>query len=206
MNQHRHPHSSLPSPRFAIIDSNVLAAMGLASIIRRIVPSVDLCLCGSVEQLCDNDDYTHYFVSAQVLLSNVSYFLQRQGRTIVLTTHAEAKMLPTGFHLLNVNQSEVELVRAILSLAERGHASRKVSSSGNSCNGQHEQLLTPREIEVTGWMVRGLTNKEIAEQMGVGVATIITHRKNISRKLRTRSISAITIYAVMHGIVPLEEI
>ena len=52
----------------------------------------------------------------------------------------------------------------------------------------------------------GRTNKEVAEQMGVGVATVISHRKNIIKKLNTRSVSALTIYAVMHGIVSPEEI
>jgi DNA-binding CsgD family transcriptional regulator len=67
-------------------------------------------------------------------------------------------------------------------------------------------ILTPREIEVVKWIVWGKTNKETAEALGVGVATVISHRKNIMKKLNTRSVSALTIYAVMHGIVSPEEI
>ena len=50
-------------------------------------------------------------------------------------------------------------------------------------------------------IVDGLINKEIAARMGVSVATVITHRNNLTEKLGTRSVSALTIFAVMHGIV-----
>ena len=61
--------------------------------------------------------------------------------------------------------------------------------------------LTPREREVLKGIVDGLINKEIAARMGVSVATVITHRNNLTEKLGTRSVSALTIFAVMHGIV-----
>ena len=55
-------------------------------------------------------------------------------------------------------------------------------------------------------IVAGLTNKEIAQRMGVSPATVITHRKNLTEKLGTRSVSALTIFAVAHGIVRSEQI
>ena len=51
-----------------------------------------------------------------------------------------------------------------------------------------------------------LINKEIAARMGVSVATVITHRNNLTDKLGTRSVSALTIFAVMHGIVSSDEL
>ena len=66
--------------------------------------------------------------------------------------------------------------------------------------------LTPREREVLCGVVEGLINKEIAARMGVSVATVITHRKNLTEKLGTRSVSALTIFAVTHGLVRSEEI
>lgn len=66
--------------------------------------------------------------------------------------------------------------------------------------------LTPREREVLQGIVGGLINKEIANRMGVSLATVITHRKNLTEKLGTKSVSALTIFAVAHGIVRSEEI
>ena len=49
-------------------------------------------------------------------------------------------------------------------------------------------------------------NKEIAEKLNIGLATVITHRKNIMEKLGMKSVSALTIYAVMHGYVDINKI
>ena len=67
-------------------------------------------------------------------------------------------------------------------------------------------ILTPREIEVMSLVVQGLINKEIAERLNISMNTVITHRKNVMDKLGLRSVSALTIYAVMHGFVDIHKI
>lgn len=68
------------------------------------------------------------------------------------------------------------------------------------------QDLSPREIEVLTLVVRGHINKEIADRLCISLPTVVTHRKNICDKLHLRSVSALTIYAVTHGLVSAEEI
>ena len=67
-------------------------------------------------------------------------------------------------------------------------------------------LLSDRETEVMALIVRGYINKEIADKLNIGLATVITHRKNIMEKLGIRSVSALTIYAVMNGYVDIDSI
>ena len=55
-------------------------------------------------------------------------------------------------------------------------------------------------------IVQGYINKEIADKLNIGLATVVTHRRNIMEKLRLRSVSALTIYAVMHGYVDIGKI
>ena len=55
-------------------------------------------------------------------------------------------------------------------------------------------------------IVEGLINKEIAARMGVSLATVITHRNNLTDKLGTRSVAALTIFAIMHGLVSSEDL
>ena len=76
----------------------------------------------------------------------------------------------------------------------------------NAENAKQKPILTPRERDVLKGIVEGLINKEIAARMGVSVATVITHRNNLTDKLGTRSVSALTIFAVMHGIVSSDEL
>lgn len=68
------------------------------------------------------------------------------------------------------------------------------------------ETLSEREREVVGHIVRGLTNKEVAERLFISVNTVLTHRKNISRKLNIHSVSGLTIYAIVNQLVNLDEI
>lgn len=66
--------------------------------------------------------------------------------------------------------------------------------------------LSEREKEIIACIVRGMTNKEVAAQLYISINTVLTHRKNISRKLDIHSVSGLTIYAIVNGIVKIDEI
>ena len=68
------------------------------------------------------------------------------------------------------------------------------------------KILSDRETEVMSLIVQGYINKEIAEKLNIGLATVVTHRKNIMDKLGVKSVSALTIYAVMNGYVDINKI
>ena len=70
----------------------------------------------------------------------------------------------------------------------------------------NRQILSNRELEVLSLIVQGNINKEIADKLNIGLATVITHRRNIMDKLGMKSVSALTIYAVMHGYVDINDI
>lgn len=75
-----------------------------------------------------------------------------------------------------------------------------------SIESEEEQLLTPREKDVVIAVVKGMTNKEIADELFLSTHTVITHRRNIARKLDIHSASGLTIYAIMNKLVALDEI
>ena len=66
--------------------------------------------------------------------------------------------------------------------------------------------LSEREKEVVACAVRGLANKQIADRLFISVNTVLTHRKNIARKLDIHSVSGLTIYAIINGIVRIEDL
>ena len=67
-------------------------------------------------------------------------------------------------------------------------------------------VLSEREKEVIVQIVKGLSNKEIAEKMFISPNTVMTHRRNIARKLNIRSAAGLTIYAIVNGLVNLEDV
>lgn len=67
----------------------------------------------------------------------------------------------------------------------------------------NRQPLSDREVEVLHLLVLGLSNKEIADKLFISTYTVISHRKNISQKTGIKSVSGLTIYAVVKGIISL---
>jgi regulator of cell morphogenesis and NO signaling len=55
-------------------------------------------------------------------------------------------------------------------------------------------------------IVCGLTNKEVAARLFISINTVLTHRKNITRKLNIHSVSGLTIYAIVNKLVRLDEV
>ena len=66
--------------------------------------------------------------------------------------------------------------------------------------------LSDREKEVLVGIVKGKTNKEIADDLNLSVHTIISHRKNITRKLDIKSSSGLTIYAIMNNLIAIGDV
>ncbi len=68
------------------------------------------------------------------------------------------------------------------------------------------ELLSDREIEVLRQLVAGKTNKEIADVLSISTHTVITHRKNISHKTGIKSVSGLTIYAVVNHFLTIDSL
>ena len=66
--------------------------------------------------------------------------------------------------------------------------------------------LTDREKLVVKCIAKGLTNKEMADQLFLSPHTIITHRKNITRKLGIKTVSGLTVYALLNNIIDIDEV
>lgn len=68
------------------------------------------------------------------------------------------------------------------------------------------EQLSQREKEIIGCVVKGLTNKAIAEKLSISIHTVITHRRNISKKLQIHSSAGLAIYAIVNKIVEIQDI
>ena len=197
----------------AIIDNNSLARIGLANLLEEIIPEFTIRTFGSfAELMADSPDmFVHYFVSIQIYLEHTAFFLRKKFQTVVLC-NAETQAQLSGVLSLNINQDEHYLVKSILLLHQHGH--HKGHPQGHPAGmlpAARSQMppqndLTMREIEVQSLVARGFINKEIADKLHICLTTVITHRKNITEKLGIKTISGLTIYAVMRGYVEADSI
>ncbi len=68
------------------------------------------------------------------------------------------------------------------------------------------EALSDREKDVIIGVVQGMQNKEIADHLCISVNTVITHRRNIARKLQIHSAAGLTIYAIVNGLVDISSV
>ena len=193
-------------PKIAILDPNTLSALGLKSLLQNVIPIMTVDTFGSFSEFLasDTDSYFHYFAAMNIVLENKAFFSEHSRKTIVLTLSLDSMSQLSGFQSLCVNVPEHQLVLSMLSLHQHAHG-----------RGEHmpplpetlqRKILSDREIEVMSLIVQGYINKEIADRLHIGLATVITHRRNIMDKLGLKSVSALTIYAVTHGYVDINKI
>ena len=71
---------------------------------------------------------------------------------------------------------------------------------------QNSDALSDREKDVIIALVQGMSNKEIAHHLYISVNTVITHRRNIARKLQIHSPAGLTIYAIVNGLVDISSV
>jgi len=194
-------------PQMAIIDSNTLAVLGLKQLLQTYMPIMKVDTFGSMAEFEANhpEVYAHYFVSMNVVLANRAFFVENRRRTIVLTPSIECNSQLPEFHSICINLPEKQLVREFLVLEQQGHSGGRNMPDLPPVLMQ-QKVLSAREIEVMNLIVQGFINKEIADRLNIGVATVITHRKNIMGKLGVKSVSALTIYAVTHGYIDINKI
>jgi DNA-binding NarL/FixJ family response regulator len=69
---------------------------------------------------------------------------------------------------------------------------------------QNRESLSKREEDVLRLLALGKSNKEIADELTISINTVITHRKNISQKTGIKSVSGLTIYAVVQNLISLD--
>ena len=82
----------------------------------------------------------------------------------------------------------------------------KIHKLSNQKIDTEKKDLSVREKEIITLVVKGMTNKEIANELCLSIHTVITHRRNISTKLQIHSSAGLTIYAITNKLVDINEV
>ena len=194
------------NPCFAIIDSNTLECMALRNILWDVFNGVELYTYGSMETFIrdSNRHFVHFFVSSDILFTDADEFETLKNRTTVISNGKNRPCEDSGFKVLDVSLQEHDILQELMYLLPTGlyaeTPTRLIDTKGVT------DKLSAREKEVLTLMIKGLINKEIADKLAISLPTVIFHRNNICLKLKTRSIGKMTVYAVLAGLIDINEI
>ena len=101
----------------------------------------------------------------------------------------------------------VPAIRYLEQLTKQNDITRNISDMVfKAGTGQNSETLSDREKDVIISLVQGMSNKEIAEHLYISVNTVITHRRNIARKLQIHSPAGLTIYAIVNNLVDISSV
>ncbi|MDR1116386.1 MAG: response regulator transcription factor [Tannerella sp.] len=107
-----------------------------------------------------------------------------------------------------MEQSALRIFNGIVDIREeKEHISEIImeccllSNVNDSSPDDNSYELTKRETDVLVLIAKGLMNKEIAEKLNISIHTVISHRKNITRKTNIKSVAGLAMYALMNNLI-----
>ena len=100
----------------------------------------------------------------------------------------------------------VPAIRRLEQMARQSDVTRNITEMVFKNGMNSDDSLSDREKDVIIALVQGMANKEIADHLCISVNTVITHRRNIARKLQIHSPAGLTIYAIVNGLVDISTV
>ena len=109
-------------------------------------------------------------------------------------------------HAMVEDQIFVPAIRRLEQLVKQNDVTRNISDMVFKNGMNSDEALSDREKDVIVALVQGMSNKEIADHLCISVNTVITHRRNIARKLQIHSPAGLTIYAIVNNLVDISSV
>ena len=140
-----------------------------------------------------SDTYDYYFTDSDTLVLNADFFLPRRNKTALLIDSTEEHGALSSTNRITLRSSQETIIEQLQQLF--------TSDSSSNTTTENNKDLSSREVDVLQLIVKGITNKEIADKLNISLNTVLTHRKNITAKLGIKTVSGLTFYAIMNGII-----
>lgn len=136
-----------------------------------------------------------YFVDALTFITQPDFFLPKKPKTVLWFNQPRPDNFQSPDLNILFNYDAEERILSLLTQVQRNVSIERAE------NIEDKRELSSRERDVLREIASGKTNKEIADSLFISVNTVITHRKNLTAKLGIRSVSGLSLYALMNGII-----
>ncbi len=192
---------------FIVGERSYLIRKGMVSIINRIEHATVLAEMDSLDNLnseigrCCPD-----FVAINPSLFDeqeryrnfeLKFELSKQGIAIISTPPYRKGLLEKFREVIDINDPRDSIYRKLEDLVNPVYKKMEPGILSNELSDREKTILT--------YVAKGFTNKDIADKLFLSTHTVITHRKNITNKLGIKTISGLTVYAILNKLVKIEE-
>ena len=186
--------------RVIICEASEMIAIGLAEIIDSMAQFDVVARLDSPEHLSEKitaSDANLLIVDPMLLGFQNKDFLLQLGKehshvTIIalVTTCLDHSMLTPYHGAIEINDTRSKIISKMNEFVQ-----------GETMKNTDDVELSKRETDVLVAVAKGMMNKEIADQMNISIHTVISHRKNITRKTGIKSVSGLTVYALLNNLI-----
>ncbi len=194
--------------KFIVVEKSYLIRKGIVSVINRVDFATVVKEMDNLDRI-NSEILTHqpdFIVLNPNLIPENSDYLNFEIKADLHTKVIAISSVPPfrkGFLkkfalVLDVNDPKEILFKKLKSLLNESELKKSITRENTE--------LSEREKTILKHVAKGQTNKEIAESLYLSTHTVITHRKNITAKLGIKTISGLTVYAILNNLVSLEEI
>ena len=193
------------SNRVIICEASEIIAIGLAEIIDGMAQFDVVARLDSPEHLSEKitaTDANLLILDPMLLGYHSKDFLSQLGKEhpnmviiALVSSYLDHSMLTPYSGVIEINDTRSKVISKMNEFAQ---------SEATKSNDDVE--LSKRETDVLIAVAKGMMNKEIADQMKLSIHTVISHRKNITRKTGIKSVAGLTVYALMNGLIDMSSI
>ncbi len=178
---------------------------------KTLFPYVEALMRGELNHNYDVETFSKHHEQTDLKLKELKSIIIKYLPGDVQKNH---KMTATLYNIYNNEEwlrlhSSVEdkiFVPAIRRMETQLKKNETMGISSIVVNGESSDVLSEREKEIIRCLVQGMSSKEIAERLFISVHTVITHRRNIARKLQIHSSAGLTIYAIVNGLIDISNV
>lgn len=188
--------------RLIIVESSSIITLGLKEILK---PHSEF------EIVACHTDVTHFMdrintIKCDILLINPTLFsyTKRSNIRVVFSAIPDALLVALVYNYVDaevikqyngtiqINDDSLTVIKKLKQIIDH-------QQENNSSNDGDE--LSDREQEILTSVAKGMTNKEIADLCNISIHTVISHRKNITRKTGIKTVSGLTVYALLNNLI-----
>lgn len=189
---------------FIICDTSFLVRKGLAAVISKI-PSTKVIHSIDTEEEAQNilkkTDADFVIINPSIFQHNKMEDILKyvcKTRTIALLNNPPQGTVNTSFaEIIYYNDTQSTILKKMNHLIDKKQAPYKKKKK--------QEEISTREASIVKYIALGYTNREIADQLFISSHTVVTHRKNITRKLGIKTVPGLTIYAIINNIIDIDD-